>query len=142
MARWAGAAAGRKHVRSSRSRDPLVRCCRSLSVLCAVLGAGGGQPLVEPDGLVAVGAPRGEQRDGQIDIGGAGGAQVRETRAGELGTELRILGGRDVLSLIEVTRTPQLGARCALQLGETIEVLHAKPTKSDWRPFPKRGFFL
>jgi hypothetical protein len=28
--------------------------CRSLSVLCA----GGGQPLVEPDGLVTVGAPR------------------------------------------------------------------------------------
>ena len=37
-----------------------------------MLCAGGGQPLVEPDGLVSVGAPRGEQRDGQIDVGGAG----------------------------------------------------------------------
>jgi hypothetical protein len=34
--------------------------CRSLFVLHAVLGAGGGQPLVEPDGLVSVGAPRRE----------------------------------------------------------------------------------
>src|SRR5215470_18571855 len=62
-----------------------------------VLCAGGGQPLVEPDGLVSVGAPRGEQRDGQIDVGGAGGAQVREARAGELGAELRVLGRGDVL---------------------------------------------
>jgi flavin-dependent dehydrogenase len=35
-------------------RGEAARCCRSLSVLCA----GGGQPLVEPNGLVTVGAPR------------------------------------------------------------------------------------
>ncbi len=38
------------------SRNSFVRCCRSLSVL----RTGGGQPLVEPDGLVSVGTPRGE----------------------------------------------------------------------------------
>jgi hypothetical protein len=62
-----------------------------------VLRAGGGKPLVEPDGLVSVGPPRREQRYGQIDVGGAGGAQVRPARAGELGAELRVLGRRDVL---------------------------------------------
>jgi hypothetical protein len=40
---------------------PMVMACPcSASVLCA----GGGQPLVEPDGLVSVGTVRGEQRDG------------------------------------------------------------------------------
>jgi LuxR family maltose regulon positive regulatory protein len=75
------------------SRGRFGRCCHSALVLCAV----GGQPLVEPDGLVSVGTARGVQRDGQIDIGGARGAQVRKARAGELGAELRVLGGGDVL---------------------------------------------
>src|SRR5580700_7793590 len=75
------------------SRSGSAGCCRSVLVLCT----GGGQSLVEPDGLVSVGTSRGEQRDGQIDIGGAGGAQVRKARAGELGAELLVLGGRDVL---------------------------------------------
>ncbi len=42
-----------------------------------VLGASGGKPLVEPDGLVSVGPPRSAQRYGQIDVGRAGVAQVR-----------------------------------------------------------------
>jgi hypothetical protein len=62
-----------------------------------VLRAGGGKPLVEPDGLVSVGAPRGAQRDGQVDVGGAGGTQVRPARAGELGADLRVGGRGDVL---------------------------------------------
>jgi len=67
-------------------------CC-SPFVFCA----GVGQPLVEPDGLVSVGTPRGQQSDGQIDVGGTGGAQVRKARAGELGAELAVLGRGDVL---------------------------------------------
>ena len=55
--------------------------CNSLSGAAVqwppVLCAGGGEPLVEPDGLVSVGAARGEQRCGQIDVVGACGAQVR-----------------------------------------------------------------
>ena len=42
----------------------------------AVPGAGTGQPLVEPDGLVSVG-PRGLELDDQIDIGNASSAKVR-----------------------------------------------------------------
>ena len=44
----------RRQVGSSRSRGSFASCWRSVSALCA----GGGQPLVEPDGLVSVGAPR------------------------------------------------------------------------------------
>ena len=54
-----------------------VGCGRSPSVL----GAGGGQPLVEPDGLVSVVPPRGEQLHGQVDVVDACGAQVRPARA-------------------------------------------------------------
>ena len=72
------------------SRNSFVRCCCSLSVL----RAGGGQPLVEPDGLVSVGNPRSAHRDGQIDVGGckrcAGPASVsRRTRRGSSGSRSR-----------------------------------------------------
>jgi hypothetical protein len=52
-----------------------------------------GQPLVEPDGLASVGV-RGEQLCGDPNVGQTGDAQVRPSRVGELGTDLRVvLGG-------------------------------------------------
>jgi hypothetical protein len=57
-----------------------------------VPGAGKGQPLVEPDGLISVG-PRSLQRGDQIDIGHASGAEVRPRRVREPGTDPRVVGG-------------------------------------------------
>src|SRR5215475_8566944 len=37
-------------------------------------GTGDGQPLVERDGLISVGVPRGAELDGEIDVGRTGGA--------------------------------------------------------------------
>src|SRR5215470_7661559 len=89
-----------------------------------VLCAGGGQPLVEPDGLVSVGAPRGEQRDGQIDVGGAGGAQVREARAGELGAAPA--GGG-----IPERRRPECG-EAVQHCGEFLSSWPALACADDW----------
>ena len=69
-----------------------------------VPGAGCGEPLVEPDGLVSVGPPCGEQLHGQVDVVGAGGAQVRPARAGELGADLPVSGGGDVVACSAGTR--------------------------------------
>ena len=79
---------------------------RRPSVLCAR----GGQPLVARDGLVSIGVLRAEELDGQIDVGGAGGAQIRPARAGELGPDL--LGRRSRGRLAWSTGTRRRRGRC------------------------------
>lgn len=85
-------------------------CCRSPSML----RAGGGQPLIEPDGLVSVGIARRRELHGQIDVGRAGDAQVRPARAVELGADLGVVGGGDVLRAQRVCAAGEAAIlRCA-----------------------------
>jgi hypothetical protein len=67
---------------------------------------GYGQPLAGPGRLASVGPPRREQGHSQIDIGGAGGAQVRKALAGGVGAELGVLGRGDVLRARRVQPEP------------------------------------